>query len=54
MTNPASSGITFSSNDTDVATVSTGGIITAVAEGSAVISVTNGDSTVTVNVTVSD
>ena len=50
--NPASSGVTFSSADENIATVSPAGIITAVVEGNTVISVTNGDSTATVNVTV--
>ena len=49
---PASDGVTFSSNNTSVATVSNAGIITGVAEGNTSIIVTRGTKTVTVTITV--
>lgn len=50
--NPASDGVTFSSADTTVATVSTAGIISAEATGETIITVALGDSTATVSVAV--
>lgn len=49
---PASAGITFTSSDTSVARVSTGGIITAVSAGGAIITVAQGTNTETVSVTI--
>ena len=49
---PAADGITFSSSDESVATVDTDGVIHAVASGTAVITVTLGNKTATVNVAI--
>jgi uncharacterized protein YjdB len=49
---PAGAGVTFESADENIATVSERGIITAITEGNTVITVANGDSTATVDVTV--
>ena len=49
---PAGAGVTFTSNNTSVATVSGAGIITAVGEGSTSIIVEYGNKTATVSVAV--
>lgn len=49
---PASDGVTFSSADTSVATVSAAGIITAVASGNTTITVAHGDSSATISVAI--
>ena len=49
---PASESITFTSSDTDVATVSTAGVITAVAPGDATITVTTGSKSATGSVAI--
>ena len=49
---PASDGIVFTSSDEDVATVSEEGVIHAVAAGNAVITVTLGQKSATVNVAI--
>lgn len=49
---PTGTGVTFTSNNTSVATVSRAGIITGVGEGSTSIIVKYGDKTATVTVAV--
>lgn len=49
---PAADNITFSSSNDNVATVDTDGVIHAVAAGEAVITVTLGTKTATVNVAI--
>ena len=49
---PAADNITFSSSDETVATVDTDGVIHAVAAGEAVITVTLGNKSATVNVAI--
>lgn len=49
---PVGAGVTFTSNDSSIATVSRTGVITAVGEGTTSIIVKLGDSTATVRVTV--
>ena len=49
---PAADGITFSSSDENVATVSDEGVIHAVAVGNAVITVALGTKSATVNVAI--
>ena len=49
---PAADGIVFTSSDEDVATVSEEGVIHAVAAGNAVITVTLGQKSATVNVAI--
>ena len=49
---PAGTPITFTSSNTDIATVSNTGLITGVSQGSAVITVEAGGKQDTVNVTV--
>ncbi len=49
---PAADGIVFTSSDEDVATVSEAGVIHAVAVGDAVITVTLGQKSATMNVAI--
>lgn len=49
---PASANVSFTSANTSVATVSNDGTITAVAEGSTTVTVTLGDQSVIINVSV--
>lgn len=49
---PASDEITFASGNTNIATVSAAGIITAVATGNTTITVTRGDSSATISVAI--
>ena len=49
---PASDGVIFSSANTNVATVSAAGIITAVASGNTTITVAHGDSSATISVAI--
>ena len=49
---PASDGVTFSSANTNIATVSAAGIITAVASGETTITVAHGDSSATISVAI--